>query len=71
MTTPVCPASAFLSAPGPAPVPFQLCCVLAMVAATGSVPRPLVCGAAPADPLAALLCPAPDPDIPTVGEPAR
>jgi hypothetical protein len=71
MTIPACPASAFLSAPGPAPVPFQLCCVLALVAAAGSSPESFVCGAPAADPLGTLLWPDPGPDIPTIGEPAR
>jgi hypothetical protein len=71
MTVPTCPASAFLSAAGPAPVPFQLCCVLALVAVAGSSPQSFVCGAPAADPLATLLLPDPGPDIPTVGEPAR
>jgi hypothetical protein len=57
-----CAASGFLSAPGPAAVPFQLCCVLAIVAAAGSSPHQVICGAAPADPSATLLWPDPDSD---------
>ena len=71
MTTPACPASAFFSAPGPALVPFRLCCALATVAATGSGPRSIVCGANPADPTATVLWPDLDPDVPAISEPAR
>jgi hypothetical protein len=65
-----CAAFAFLNARGPAAVPFQLCCAIAIVAAGGTDPQTFVCGAAPVDPSAALLWPEPDTDLP-LGEPAR
>ena len=71
MSRPGCAASAFLSAAGPAAVPFELCCVLAMVTAAGSGSPQVVCGAATADPSATLLWPDPDSDLPTIGEPVR
>jgi hypothetical protein len=66
-----CAASQFLNASGPAVVPFQLCCVLAIVTAAGSASPQIICGAAPTDPSATLLWPDPDSDLPTIGEPAR
>jgi hypothetical protein len=71
MSRPICAASAFLGAPGPAAVPFELCCVLAMVAAAGSSSPRIICGAAPADPNATLLWSDPDSDLPAIGEPVR
>ena len=76
MSLPVCGASAFLHAQGPAAVPFRLCCALAIVTGSGSGvsgsggsgadPSTFVCTAA--DPCPALLLPEPDFDSPAIGE---
>jgi hypothetical protein len=61
-----CRAVAILARGGPTAVPFDLCCVLAIIRAGGPDPGPLVCGALellelgePAGPLAAVAEPAP------------
>jgi hypothetical protein len=40
-----CRASAILARGGPSAVPFDLCCVMAIIRASGPEPGPLVCGA--------------------------
>jgi hypothetical protein len=40
-----CRASAILACGGPSAVPFDLCCVMAIIRAGGPEPGPLVCGA--------------------------
>jgi hypothetical protein len=66
-----CEAAAFLDARGPAVVPFRLCCVLAIRRAGGPVREPVVCGAITPDPAVAELWAGTEPDVPSVGEPAR
>jgi hypothetical protein len=65
MSLPRCAVSAFLSARGPAVVPFRPCCVLAVLGAREA----FVCDAAL--PTATLLWAEPDSDLPAIGEPAR
>jgi len=45
MTAVECGAAAMLTPGGPAPVPFRLCCVFAMLQATGPTPASFVCTA--------------------------
>ena len=45
MTAEECGAAAILAPGGPAPVPFRLCCVFAMLQATGATPASFVCTA--------------------------
>jgi hypothetical protein len=62
-----CRASAILARGGPSAVPFDMCCVMAIIRAGGPEPGPLVCGALellelgePAEsPLVAVAEPAP------------